>query len=283
MKILSFDIEDWFHILDIGDTNSRDKWSFFESRIEARLVAVIRDLKDRDYSATFFVLGWVAKKYPHLIKLLSDEGFHIGSHSYSHELVYENSRMHFHDDLCRSIDIIEGLTNKKVDCYRAPGFSITECTKWYVDELIAQGIKIDSSIFPAARGHGGFASFGEVGPSLIERNGNFLKEFPINSTSFFGYKYIFSGGGYFRLFPEWLLNFHFRRNDYSMTYFHLRDFDDEQPRLPMNWLRSFKSYYGLSGAWGKYLNIIDRFDFCDVRAADQMIDWSSCNVLNFND
>ena len=283
MKILSFDIEDWFHILDIGDSNSRDKWDSFESRIETGLNLVVRDLKDRNCHATFFILGWVAQKYPHLVKLLSDEGFHIASHSYSHELVYKNSRETFRDDLARSLDVIENITNTKVDCYRAPGFSVTEQTCWYIEELVNQGIKVDSSIFPAARGHGGFPSYGEATPSIIERNGLTLKEFPINCASFLGYKYIFSWGGYFRLFPEWLLNYHFRHSDYTMTYFHLRDFDDGQSRLPMNFMRSFKSYYGLSGAWQKYLNIVDRFEFCDLRTADQEIDWPTCKIVNFND
>ena len=187
------------------------------------------------------------------------------------------------DDLQRGLDAIQNITNKKIDCYRAPGFSITEKTKWYVDELVSQGIKYDSSIFPATRGHGGFPSFEDAGPSIIERNGFKLKEFPINSAKFLGYKYIFSGGGYFRLFPEWLLKHHFNNNKYTMTYFHLRDFDKDQPKLDMNKLRKFKSYYGISGSWKKYLNILEAFNFIDLKIVDTQTDWSKCKVYNFND
>ena len=275
MKILSFDIEDWFHILDLGDVNSRDKWDAFESRVEQGVDMVLSDLDDRKLKATFFCLGWVAEKHPSVIKKISNAGHHIGSHSYSHDLVYQYDRTHFRDDLNKSIHILEDLIGKNIDTYRAPGFSVTSKTTWYVEEIVKAGIKIDSSIFPAERGHGGFPSFGDSLPSLVNFNGYQVKEFPINLASIAGKTFIFSGGGYFRLLPVPVLKYFFSRSDYVMTYFHMRDFDNNQPILNMSKLRKFKSYYGIGSCWKKYKVLLDSYNFIDLKTAETLVDWSS--------
>ncbi len=281
MNILSYDIEDWFHILDLGEVNSRDKWEAFESRVEEGIELVLSDLNDRKMNATFFCLGWLAQKHPHVIKMINEAGHHIGSHSYSHDLVYENSREYFREDLNKSIKILEDLIGKKIDTYRAPGFSVTSNTKWYIEEIVRAGIKIDSSIFPAARGHGGFPSFSDSNPSIVSYKNYEVKEFPINLANFFGKPFIFSGGGYFRLLPTITLKYFFSRSEYTMTYFHMRDFDKNQPSIDMNFIRKFKSYYGIKSCWDKYQTILDTYDFIDLKTANSKIDWKSVkkNVL----
>ena len=201
MKILTFDIEDWFHILDLGDVNKKDKWDQFESRIDDGIERVIDDLKQREISATFFCLGWVAKKYPNIIRKISENGFDVASHSFGHGLVYEQDPIVFREDLKKSVQTLEDIIGKKVDTYRAPGFSVTSKTPWYIEEILNMGITKDSSIFPAPRGHGGFPSFKESKPAIVSYKGQEIKEFPINLESIFGKPFIFSGGGYFRLLP----------------------------------------------------------------------------------
>ena len=124
MKILTFDIEDWFHILDNEETNSIESWDQFPSRVERNVYKILEVLDDNDQRASFFILGWIAQKFPHLIKEIAERGHHIGCHSYAHQLVYGQSQLEFKDDLYRSKSILESVIGRKIDSYRAPGFSI---------------------------------------------------------------------------------------------------------------------------------------------------------------
>ena len=152
--------------------------------------------------------------------------------------------------ICKeSLDILEDITGKKVTSYRAPGFSITESCKWAFEILLDAGIENDSSVFPAERIHGGFPSFPGNNPSLIRVNNRTLREFPINIKHFFGKNLVFSGGGYFRLFPYALIKSWTNESGYIMSYLHPRDFDTGQPvlqDLPAG--RKFRSYVGLKKA-----------------------------------
>lgn len=143
------------------------------------------------------------------------------------------------------------------------------------------GIEIDASIFPAERSHGGFAQFGHAEPCWIDIDGMRMKEFPINISSFAGKNLIFSGGGYFRLFPYPLLDVMTKNSDYVMTYFHPRDFDAEQPMVPgLNFVRKFKSYYGLKGCLSKLDKLIKKHEFVDIRTAEASIDWEKAKVVH---
>lgn len=265
MKILSFDIEDWFHILDNPATSSPKDWEKFPSRLNQSLDFILEELVKNNQKATFFILGWMAKKKPEAVKRINDAGFHIGSHSFAHQLVYEQSPAAFEEDLKQSIWTLEDIIAKKITTYRAPGFSITESENWALIKLMEFGIKADSSIFPATRGHGGFKSFPFYEPALLEHGKNQMLEFPMNSKSIVGKRFIFSGGGYFRLFPQVLLRKWFSNTHYLMTYFHPRDFDDEQPVLKdLSAIRKFKSYYGLKGAKQKFSLILKENQFIDM-------------------
>jgi peptidoglycan-N-acetylglucosamine deacetylase len=279
MNILSFDIEEWFHILDNESTKTEADWAKYECRIHQNMDKIFRLLDDTKQSATFFCIGWVARKYPEIIKRIDELDYEIASHSDLHQLVYEQSKEVFTKDLKTSIDALEGITGKKVRAYRAPGFSIGKENQWAFEALIEHGIEIDCSIFPAARAHGGFADFGVAEPCLIEINGLRLKEFPINLYPFVGKKLIFSGGGYFRLLPEMVLNNFWKKSDYVMTYFHPRDFDHEQPMIEgLSVARKFKSYYGLKGSLPKLHKISQKHPFIDLRTADKIVDWSLAKV-----
>lgn len=278
MKILTFDIEEWFHILDNEATKTEAEWEGFESRIHGNMDKIHGMLGKQ--KATFFCLGWVARKYPEVIKEIDRRGHEIATHSDLHQLAYEQSRTIFAQDLERSIKSIEDVIGKKVRAYRAPGFSLMKENKWVFEELLKNGIEIDASIFPAKRSHGGFEQFGHAEPCWIDIDGMRLKEFPINLASFANKNLIFSGGGYFRLLPFPVLDKLTQNSDYVMTYFHPRDFDAKQPMVPgLNIIRKFKSYYGLRGSLSKLNKLINKHQFVDIRTAEAAIDWGKAKVV----
>jgi len=280
MNILTFDIEEWFHILDNDSTKTEKEWVNYESRIHENMERIFQILEDHKCKATFFCLGWIAKKYPEIIKRIDALGYELGSHSNMHQLAYEMSRDEFEEDLKESIYRIEDIIGKKVECYRAPGFSIKGSNLWSLEILVKNGITMDSSIFPAKRAHGGISEFSESIPCIISYNGMEIKEFPINTMNVLGKRMIFSGGGYFRLLPYSLIHHQSQQSQYVMTYFHPRDFDSDQPVLKdLNLLRKFKSYYGLTNCESKLRKWISNFDFVDLSSAVKQVDWQNAKRI----
>ncbi len=280
MKILTFDIEEWFHILDNKETKSISEWNKFDSRIQLGMDIIYDILDNSNCSATFFVVGWVAEKYPNIIREISNRGFEIGSHTNLHQLAYEQDRKTFYKDVEKSIKTLEDCTGKKITSFRAPGFSITENNKWAFEVLHELGIKKDSSVFPAGRAHGGLPSYSQAIPSVINYNGIKLKEFPINTHTILGKPFIFSGGGYFRLLSYKTIENWTRQTNYVMTYFHPRDFDIEQPLVPgLSLPRRFKSYIGIKNCKPKLEKWLNNFDFIDLNQADQSINWDKVPVV----
>ncbi len=276
MKILTFDIEEWFHILDNASTKSEKQWSNYESRIHKNMETIYSVLEKTNSSASFFVVGWIAEKYPEVVRGIAERGYEIGSHTHLHQLVFEQNREEFKEDVGRSIKTLEGVTGKKVTIFRAPGFSITEKNKWAFEVLHELGIKIDSSVFPTGRAHGGMASYGVAAPSILKYNGLQLKEFPINTHSLLGKDLIFSGGGYFRLTPYSVLKKWTAEADYIMSYIHPRDLDPNQPMIKeLSLPRKFKSYVGLKSAQKKLEKWLTDFEFGDINAAEQIIEWNT--------
>ncbi len=280
MNILTFDIEEWFHILDNYSTKNEKDWASFPSRLEHNMERIFELLERKEQKATFFCLGWIAREYPEIIRRISDYGYEIATHSDLHQLAYEQNREVFKTDLEKSIKSIEDIIGKKVTTYRAPGFSVNKENKWVLEELVKHGIEIDCSIFPAKRAHGGFENYGHAEPSIIDIDGMKLKEFPISLFEFAGKNLIFSGGGYFRIFPYWMIKSMMKRSDYVMTYFHPRDFDPDQPIIAgLSKVRRFKSYVGLGTAFDKLERLITDFEFVDVNQADKTIVWNKQKII----
>jgi polysaccharide deacetylase family protein (PEP-CTERM system associated) len=280
MNILTFDIEDWFHILDNDSTKTAIEWQHYESRIYANMERIFSVLEETRTKATFFCLGWMVEKYPDVIKAIIARGYEVGTHTTMHQLVYEQNPKVFANDLERSVKALEDITGKKVRCFRAPGFSVREDSRWVFDILVSQGIEIDCSIFPAPRAHGGFPSYKAIAPAIIQYDGVKLKEFPISYTSVFGKSFIYSGGGYFRLCPYPLIRHWAKQSSYLMTYFHPRDFDAEQPMIKsLPFIRKIKSYVGLSSSFQKLQKLLKDFNFIDIAEADKLIDWENARTI----
>lgn len=280
MNVLTFDVEDWFHILDNASTKGEDEWQAFPSRVHANCERIL-DLLDRTgQRATFFCLGWIARRYPEIVREIAARGHEIACHSDMHQLVYDMEPGEFADDLDAAISAIESAARRKVTSYRAPGFSVTPECNWFFDILISRGIEVDCSIFPSKRAHGGYENFGAASPVWVRTPSGRIKELPINTVDVMGRNIIFSGGGYFRLLPLWLIRYWMQRAPYVMTYFHPRDFDPEQPvirELPA--LRKFKSYYGLQGALGKLEALLTEFAFVDLHHAVASFDWDGAREI----
>lgn len=279
MNILTFDIEDWFHLLDIKCTATEAEWRNFKPRIHANVERLLETTLRHGHKATFFCLGWVAEQYPEIIRRIDALGFEVASHSHGHQLVYRQTPQQFRDDLKRSIQALESITGKKVKTYRAPGFSFISGNPWVADTLLEHGIERDSSIFPAARGHGGYENFGRAQPSVLGCAAGKLKEFPISLGRLMGKDFVFSGGGYFRLLPYRMIQRLTSRSDYVMTYFHPRDFDADQPVLDLPFHRRFKSYVGLRGAHGKLDRWLGENKFVDIETADKLVNWDAAPLV----
>lgn len=281
MNILTFDIEEWFHLLDNDSTKTENEWGKFEVRIHENMDRIFSILEDKNVSASFFVMGWMAEKFPEVIREIGDRGYEIGSHTHLHQLVFDQSPQEFKSDVERSIKTLEDVSGQKVKFFRAPGFSITENNLWAFEILHELGIEIDCSVFPAGRAHGGLKSYGTAEPSVLKYNGIQLKELPINTHSIFGKQVIYSGGGYFRLLPYSLIKRWSQNDPYIMSYIHPRDLDPGQPMIgELSFPRKFKSYVGLKKAENKLKNWITDFEFVDIKTADSMINWDNVKKIN---
>jgi len=281
MNILTFDIEEWFHILANDSTKTEKEWNNYETRIHKNMERIFSILEHHNQKATFFCLGWIAEKYPEVISEISKRGYEIASHTHTHQLTFEQTKEEFKKDVERSIKTLEDTIGEKVRIFRAPGFSITENNTWAFEILAELGIEIDSSIFPAHRSHGGFPSYGKSQPSLININGYKIKEFPISTLSVLSKHFIFSGGGYFRLAPYYIIKRLTKKSDYLMSYLHPRDFDFEQPIIKeLSSFRKFKSYVGLKGAEKKLNKWLTDFEFIDIATAEKQIDWKKVKQIN---
>lgn len=298
MNILTFDVEEWFHLLDFDATRTETEWGNYEVRIHDNVDRILDILDCTNTKATFFIIGWVAKTYPEVVKKIAAK-YQIGTHTMNHQLVWQQTPEQFREDVESSIKLLQDTTGQPIECFRAPGFSIRESEPWAFDILNELGIKYDCSVFPAHHAHGGMANYGEAVPSMIRHNGIEMKEFPVTTKELMGKSVIFSGGGYFRLVPYWLLHKWSReaaerqvvpmkigedisrKTGYLLSYIHPRDLDGGQPMLEgLPLARKFKSYVGLKGAPEKLRQYLKDFKFSDVATAAAEIDWGKVPVVD---
>ena len=262
---LSFDIEDWFHIVDIPELEDRSKWDSFSSIVKEKTNLILNILDTYDVKATFFVLGWVADKYPSISRKIVEHGHEIGTHSYWHRKIYELNPDELYQDISRSIDVLQQQSGEKVKGFRAPSFSIIPGTEWAFDVLDDLGLVYDASIFPAKRGQGGY-KLSEFPHRLDEDiSSTRFPELPMSLMGLGPFKLPFSGGGYLRFWPKALLKHGFRKHEKkrvpAVVYLHPRDFAPDSPRVSMPLHRKFKSYVGLNTTRDKLEMLLQKFEF----------------------
>ena len=267
-SIFSVDVEDWFHVLDVAGAPAFSSWHQLPSIVEPDFRRLL-DLFDQHHArVTCFFLGWVAERYPHLVREAAARGHEVASHGYAHRLVYQSSRQEFFEDASRARRLLEDLAGTPVLGYRSAGFSVTDKTQWFFEALVEAGYSYDSSVFPAARGHGGMSDARRE-PHCISTPAGPLMEFPITVSTLLGKPLCFFGGGYLRLFPSWLIRRAVRQvlgeGRPVVFYIHPREIDPSHPRIPMPLTRRFKSYVNLRTTETKLRRILAEFPVTTFR------------------
>lgn len=247
------------------------KWPSLPTLVERNTQWIVETVGQAGHRATFFILGWVAERYPQIPRMIADAGHEVGTHSYWHRRVDKLTPEVFREDLARSIDVIEQSAGRKVLGFRAPSFSITPGAEWAFDVMHDVGLLYDASLFPAPRGHGGYPCPREAHLFTKAPSGRPMPELPMSTMRVGPVKLPFSGGGYMRLLPEALLRRGFdqlhREGLATVVYLHPRDFDPSCPRAPMPPHRRFKCYVGLKSTKRKLRMLLDRYRFDTCAAA----------------
>jgi len=194
-NILTFDVEDWFEGLDPNP----ERWSQYETRVERLTEKILDILAQNKTRATFFFLGYIANRYPDLVKRVYHLGHEVGVHGYFHRFIYRQTRDEFKVEVLRTKELLEGITGNTVAGFRAPYFSITQSTLWALDILAELGFAYDSSIFPIYNHRYGIPNARREPHRIKCANNLNLVEFPISTVRFLGSNCPFSGGIYFRL------------------------------------------------------------------------------------
>ena len=274
---LSFDIEDWFHIVEVKAVENPDEWPRLHaesSLVEKYTDLILKICDDANTKATFFMLGWISERHPEMLRRIADAGHELATHSYWHRKVYELNPDTFREDIRRSIDVIkDAVPDADITGFRAPSFSITEGAEWAFDVLLDLGITYDASLFPGARGHGGYAC--TPGAHMLETpNGRPMPELPMSLAPVgfgpFKKRMCYSGGGYLRFLPESLIHqgveTELARGRPTVIYLHPRDFAVDVPRVPMPPHRAFKCYVGMSSTEGKLRRLLAEYRWDTCRA-----------------
>ena len=255
INLLTVDLEDYYHVSGMADVAPIEKWDDFKSRIENNVDVLLETLGET--KATFFVLGWVAEKYPCLIRKISGSGHEIASHGRNHRLISHMTKEEFANDLEASIKLLEVLTGEPIIGYRAPSFSITEQTLWAFEVMANQGLKYDSSVFPKKRRRGGMRKTG-LKPYILQTPLEEIAEFPLTVWTLLGKRLPVGGGGFFRLYPYWMTKSLIKSVNSSgrpvIVYLHPWELDFRQPRLKSSFSRNgFNHYIGLKSTSEKLL------------------------------
>lgn len=229
---LTIDVEDYFQVSAFAPYIRRSEWDSRECRVERNVDRILSMLDCHGTRATFFTLGWVAERYPGLVRRIVAQGHEIASHGYGHERASDLSEAAFAADITRAKGLLEDLSGQPVTGYRAPSFSIGKRNLWAFDALARAGHRYSSSIYPIAHDHYGMPD----SPRFAYRLGNGLLEVPITTLRLFNRNLPSSGGGYFRLLPYPLSRWMIRRvnaedRQPAIFYFHPWEIDVEQPRV----------------------------------------------------
>jgi polysaccharide deacetylase family protein (PEP-CTERM system associated) len=270
LNALTIDVEDYYHVSGFERVVDRAAWDGFEPRVEANTRRLLDVLAEADVRATFFVLGWVAKRHPGLVRAIRAAGHEVGCHSYAHRLIYEQTPEEFRADLRRACRVLEDTLGEPVRAYRAPSFSITARSLWALDVLAEEGIRIDSSIYPTHHDRYGIPGT-PLGPHALERPAGTIWEFPPPVWKIWGYPLPAGGGGYFRLYPYALTRRALRAINAAgrpfAAYLHPWEIDPGQPRLRPGRLTAFRHYVNLHRTEGRLVRLLRDFAFDTLSAA----------------
>jgi len=266
LNALTIDLEDYYHATAFEHIIDKRKWEDMESRIQQNLEKILSILDEYQVKATFFALGWVAERYPILIRTIVNEEHEVASHGYNHTMINHQSKGSFKEDIIKTKKILEDITGIKIKGYRAPSFSINKSSLWALNILCENGHMYDSSIFPIRHDRYGMPDAKRF-PHSIELNGKGnIKEFPPSTIRILNWNFPIAGGGYLRLFPikfiEWgIKKLNNIEKQPAIIYLHPWELDPQQPKIPACWLSRFRHYVNLDTTEKKLRNLIKNFRF----------------------
>ncbi|MEE9393075.1 MAG: XrtA system polysaccharide deacetylase [Planctomycetota bacterium] len=264
---MTIDVEDYFQVGVFQDRIKTDDWHSFESRVEHNLDRCLARLDAKGIKATFFVLGWLAERFPAAIRRLDLEGHEVASHGYGHQPIWKLNPESFREDIKRAQGEIGAAIGRAPRSYRAPCFSITKKTLWALDILAEEGIVQDSSIFPVSHPEYGIPDAEKSIHRIRLANGAELWEFPMTVGRLCGKTMAFCGGGWFRLFPYWVTRRALRKSCRDgvpfVFYLHPWELDPDQPDLRQltTKLGRFRHYVNLHRNEAKFAQLLEDFTF----------------------
>lgn len=267
LNALTIDVEEHFQVHAFETVIDRSSWDRCPSRVVANTRRILLLLADLNLRATFFILGWVADRYPELVREIARQGHEIATHGYWHELVYRQTPAEFAADLRQSLDAIERACGIRATGYRAPAFSITKQSLWALEILRENHIRYDSSISPVSiHDRYGISSANRFASQVCGD----LWEFPVSTIRVGKQNWPVAGGGYFRLFPLWLTRRAIRslnaQGQPAVVYLHPWEFDPDQPRVAdAPWLSRFRHYVNLDKTERRLLALLKEFRFGPLR------------------
>ena len=229
---MTIDVEDYFQVSAFAPYIARSDWDTRECRVERNIERILALLDEHKTQATFFTLGWIAERYPQIVRAIVDQGHELASHGYGHERASDLTREAFADDITRAKKLLEDLGGQPVVGYRAPSFSIGEGNLWAFDALLEAGYRYSSSVYPIKHDHYGMPD----SPRFAYPVRVGLLEVPVTTLRLFNKNLPSSGGGYFRLLPyalsRWMLRqVNQRDGEPAIFYFHPWEIDHAQPRV----------------------------------------------------
>lgn len=260
VNAMTVDVEDYFQVSALAPYISRSAWTTCECRVERNMDKILRLFDDHGVKATFFVLGWIAERYPELVRRIVAAGHEVASHGYAHLRASEQSEEAFFADIHLAKILLEDIAGQAVKGYRAPSFSIGKENPWALPCIERAGYRYSSSIYPIHHDHYGMP---DAPRFAYEVNG--LKEIPITTVHALGRNWPAAGGGYFRLFPYWFSRALLRRVNHAdgesaVFYFHPWEMDPEQPRIVgIDAKTRFRHYLNLDRMEGRVARLLNDF------------------------
>jgi polysaccharide deacetylase family protein (PEP-CTERM system associated) len=244
---LTVDVEDYFQVSALAPFIARDRWDSIPCRVEANVDRLLNRFANNHAKATFFTLGWIAERYPQVVRRIVDDGHELASHGYGHQRASELSREAFAQDVVSAKRILEDIAGVPVIGYRAPSFSIGADNLWAFDVLKEAGYVYSSSVYPVQHDHYGMPE----APRFPYQVRDGLTELPITTVRALGRNLPAGGGGYFRFAPygvsRWAID-RFNRDEKApaIFYMHPWEIDPLQPRVPGPGLKTrFRHYVNL--------------------------------------
>lgn len=264
------DVEDFFQVEAFSKVIDKDTWSKYDCRVEANTDVILNLLDENNVKGTFFVLGWIAKRYPHVVKRIADLGHEVASHGMTHQLVYNQEIDTFKKETVDSKALLQDLSQQAIEGYRAATYSITNKSLWALDVLFEAGFKYDSSIFPMTHDRYGIADAIPVPHTLKTPSGSSLVEFPISTYKNKYFTLPVAGGGYFRLFPysltKWGLSKINKNNDPFVFYIHPWEVDSDQPKVKgISRFTKFRHYNNIEKCESRLSSLLNDFNFTTMK------------------